>query len=92
VESPGLDVPLVERPYAILRHEEWKGREEEVAQAIAHHVREGLMGYPGILQSPDAAFIKSVSEQRRRDEPPQDSNSISCADTATQEAISPMGA
>lgn len=70
----GLDVAFDERLYGILRYEEWKGREEEVARSIAQHVREGLRGYPGILQHLDAAFITSISESRSRHEPPQDSN------------------
>jgi hypothetical protein len=70
----GLDVAFDERLYGILRYEEWKGREEEVAQAIAQHVREGLRGYPGVLQHLDAAFIRSIDESRSRHEPPQDSH------------------
>jgi hypothetical protein len=57
----GLDVAFVERLYGVVRYEEWKGREEEVAKAIAQHVREGLRDYPSILQHLDTAFIRSSS-------------------------------
>jgi hypothetical protein len=57
----GHDVTFEERVFGILRAEEWRGREEEVAQKIAQNVRDGLKGYPGILQHLDAAFQSFAS-------------------------------
>jgi len=55
----GPDLTFDERLFGILYGEEWAGREEEVAQSIVQSLRDGLKGYPSILQHLDAALISS---------------------------------
>ena len=50
------------RLYGVVLHEEWKGREEEVAQSIVQSLRDGLNGYPTILQHLDAILIRSIGK------------------------------
>lgn len=64
--TPGVDVSFAERVFGILRHEEWKGQEEEVARSIAETLRNDLKGYPSILRQLDLALIRSISEPPAR--------------------------
>jgi hypothetical protein len=56
--SSGSDLSLVERLFGIVCWEEWKGREKEVAVVIVRNMREGLKGYPGILEHIDGALVE----------------------------------
>lgn len=53
---------LPERIFGILYAEEWIGREQQVAESIVRHLRQGLNGYPEILQHLDITFAKTSNE------------------------------
>jgi len=61
--SHGSGLSLLERLFGVVRGEEWQGREQEVAQAIVRDIREGLKGYPDLLQLVDNEFAESLGKR-----------------------------
>jgi hypothetical protein len=52
----------MERLFGPLRGEEWQGREKEVAARILRDLREGLKGYPGILEHIGSALDEPLGQ------------------------------
>jgi len=61
--SYGRDLTLLKRLFGGVRKDECQGREQEIAQAIVREIREGLKGYPDLLERVDNAFAESLSRQ-----------------------------